>query len=301
MDRFRQLETLIAVAETGGFHAAGRRLGLSAPSVTRLIAALEARTGTRLFTRTTRQVALTEAGRRLVADAARILGDLAEAEASAAGAHEAPQGVLSITAPVKFGHLHVAPVLRAYLDAHPAVRARTLFVDRVVNLIEEGLDVALRIGQLPDSTLTATRIGHVRRVVVAAPAYLARHGAPERPADLARHRTALATGLSPDARWRFERGGRAEVIQLSPTLRCNTVDAALDAALAGWAVTRLHSYQAAAALADGRLVELLPGADDRQIPVHLLHAEGPLRAAKIRSFIDFAATRLRREASGWAG
>ncbi|MGI9407321.1 MAG: LysR family transcriptional regulator, partial [Hyphomicrobiaceae bacterium] len=218
MDRFRELETFVAVADSGGFNAASRQLKMSPPSVTRLIASLEERIGTRLFIRTTRQVALTEAGRRLHRDAARILMDLEAVEASAAGAHIIPQGVLTVTAPVSFGHQFIAPVLRDYLDRYPTVSARTLFVNRVVNLIEEGLDVAVRIGDLPDSSLTALRVGSVRRVTVAAPSYLKRAGRPKRPEDLAKHRTICPTGLSPTPDWEFISEKKRRVASFAPAL-----------------------------------------------------------------------------------
>lgn len=299
VDRFSELETFVAVAEAGGFNAAARRLNRSAPTVTRVVAGLEARIGTRLFTRTTRQVALTEAGGRLYRDASRLLGDLAQVEASAAGAHEAPQGTLAVTAPDMFGRRYIAPLVRSFLDAYPAVNARLLLLDRVVNVIEEGLDVAVRIGELPDSSLTAVGVGHVRRVTVASPEYLARHGAPETPADLLRHRLTAASALSPDSAWEYVAEGRRQVVAVEPRLVGNSIGAAIDAALSGWAITRVISYQVADALAAGDLVELLPDHEDRRVPVHLVHAEGPLRAAKIRAFVDHAARALRREAPRW--
>ena len=188
MDRFRELTTFVAVAESGAFNAAARTLNMSPPAVTRLINSLEERIGARLFTRTTRQVALTEAGHRYLSDAERKLADLEEAEDSAAGAHQSPRGILRVTAPVMFGQLHIAPILRDYLDAYPAVSAITLFVDRVVNLIDEGLDIAVRIGDLPDSSLSAVRVGTVRRMTVAAPQYIAKHGAPNTVGALADHK-----------------------------------------------------------------------------------------------------------------
>ena len=289
----------MAVAEAGGFNAAARKLGMSAPSVTRLVSALETRVGTALLTRTTRQVALTEAGARLFADGARILEAVTAAEASAAGAHEAPKGLLSVTAPVKFGQLYIAPILRDYLDFYPDVAGQTLFVDRVVNLIEEGMDVAVRIGELPDSTLTAVRVGQVRRVVVASPAYLARAGIPNAPEDLRNHRIIGASNVSPSLKWEFTSGERSRVVSVDVRFRANTVDTALDAVLDGWGVTRTLSYQVAAALERGALVELLPGQDSTLVPIHLVHAEGQLRAAKIRAFIDLARTRLRAQAARW--
>lgn len=299
MDRFTELETFVAVADHGGFNAAARALNRSAPTITRLVSGLEERIGTRLFTRTTRQIALTEAGARLYGDARRILEDLAAAEASAAGAHEAPQGTLSVTAPVIFGQRYIAPILRDFLDANPRVTARALFVDRIVHMIEEGLDVAVRIGELPDSSLTAIRVGQVRQVVVAAPAYLEAHGIPETPEALGAHRLAVPQMESRAATWRFVSEAGTREIALDPRLAVSGLGPCIDAARAGWAVTRALSYQVADELASGRLVEILKGFETRRVPVHLVHAEGRLGAAKIRAFLDLAAERLRAETAAW--
>ncbi len=296
MDRFKQLQTFVAVAEAGGFNAAARQLQMSPPSVTRLVADLEGRIGTRLFVRTTRQVALTEAGERLHLDAARVLADLEAVEASAIGAHVEPQGVLTVTAPLMFGHRFIAPIIRDYLDTYPTVSARTLFVDRVVNLIDEGLDVALRIGELPDSSLKAVRVGSLRRVTVAAPAYLKANRRPQHPKDLANHKTIVPIGLNPVPSWEFVAKGKRQSANVNPTLSCNTIGVALDAACAGWGITRLLSYQVADALKSGVLVEVLGKFEDRILPIHLMHSEGQLTAAKIRTFVDFAAKVLRHHA-----
>lgn len=300
MDRFTELQTFVAVADTGGFNAAARALNRSPPTVTRLVSGLETRIGTRLFTRTTRQVGLTEAGERLYHDARRLLEDLESAEAAAAGAHEAPQGLLSVTAPVIFGRRYVAPILRDFVDTYPLVSTRALFLDRTVNLIEEGMDVAVRIGDLPSSSLTATRVGEIRQVVVASPDYLAARGTPMTPEDLRRHRLAAAGAYSQGESWNFERARSSTRIAIDPAFRSSTLDACIDAALAGWAITRVLSYQVADEMRSGQLVEVLRGQDDRRMPIHLLHAEGPLRAAKIRTFVDHAARDLRKEARRWA-
>lgn len=296
MDRFKQLETFVAVADAGGFNAAARQLQMSPPSVTRLIADLEDRIGTRLFVRTTRQVSVTEAGERLHLDAARILAELQIAEASATGAHVEPQGVLTVTAPLMFGHRIIAPIIRDYLNTYPAVSARTLFVDRVVNLIDEGLDVALRIGELPDSSLKAVRVGSIRRVTVAGPAYLKANRRPKIPKDLANHKTIIPLGLNPVPSWEFVADGKRQSVKVNPTLSCNTVEVALDAACAGWGITRLLSYQVADALKSGDLVEVLGKFEERRLPIHLMHSEGHLTTAKIRTFVDFAAKALRQHA-----
>ncbi len=297
MDRFRELSTFVAVAEDGAFNAAARRLNLTPPVVTRLVTALETRIGVRLLTRTTRKVALTEAGARLFTDAARVLAELEEVEASAAGAHQTPRGMLRVTAPVMFGHRYVLPILRDFLDAYPEVSSTTLFVDRVVDLIDEGLDVALRIGDLPDSTLTATRVGVVRRVTVAAPSYLAANGTPESPDELTAHQIIQPLTLHEAPQWPFVARGKTRMVRFAPRISANTVAAVVESAVAGWGVTRALSYQVADALADGALVEILRNWEDREMPIHLVHYEGRLSAAKTRIFVDFAAKRLRAEAN----
>jgi DNA-binding transcriptional LysR family regulator len=297
MDRFRELSTFVAVAEEGAFNAAARRLHMSPPAVTRLVSALEARLNVQLVTRTTRQVALTDAGARLYDDAVRILADLSGAEASATGSHQAPVGALRITAPVMFGQRFIAPILRDYLDRYSAVAAQTLFVDRIVNMIDEGLDVALRIGDLPDSSLFATAVGTVRRVTIAAPDYLARMPDLETPEALHGHRIILPTAISDAPVWEFVASRRRQQIKLQPRLSVNTMTAAIDAALSGWGVARVLSYQVADELTSGALVEVLRDHEDREMPIHLLHAEGRRAAAKIRTFVDFAAQRLRADAA----
>ncbi|MEZ5936021.1 MAG: LysR family transcriptional regulator [Alphaproteobacteria bacterium] len=299
MDRFTELDTFLAIAETGGFNAAARRLNRSPPSVTRIVAGLEARLGTRLFLRTTRQVALTEAGRRFLQDARRLLDDLERAEAAATGAHEAPKGLLSVTAPVIFGRRYVAPILRSFVDRFPAVATRALFLDRNVNLIEEGLDVAVRIGDLPSSGLTAVRVGAVRRVLIASPAYLKRHGEPTSLEDLKDHRLAAPSSITEANAWDFQAAGQRRSLEIRPAFVANTIDASIDAARDGWAITRVLSYQVADDLRGGQLVEILAACEDRPMPIHLIHAEGPLRAAKIRAFVDHAARLLRKEARHW--
>jgi len=297
MDRFRQLETFVAVAEAGAFNAAARRLGSSPPAVTRLVNALEARLGVQLLTRTTRQVAPTEAGARLLAEAARILAETEAAEALATGAQVAPQGELRLTAPVLFGQRFIAPLLREYLDAWPDVTAEALFLDRVVDLIGEGLDVAVRIGDLPDSSLTAVRVGAVRRMTVAAPDYLARHGAPETPQELERHRVVFFSGTGAARAWDFSAGRTRRPARLEPALTVNTNEGAIDAAIAGFGVARVLSYQVADAIASGRLVEVLAAHEDREMPIHLVHAGGRRAPAKTRAFVDLATERLRGEAA----
>lgn len=294
MDRCQGMRVFVRVAESGGFAGAARSLAMSPPAVTRAVAALEDAIGARLFIRTTRSVKLTEAGGRYLEDCRRILADLEEAEAAAAGSTATPTGTLTLTAPVQFGRLYVLPVLTEYLARHPAVSARALFLDRVANLVEEGVDVGVRIGHLADSGLTALRVGSVRRVVCAAPAYLERHGVPESPGDLRNHAVIGSTSLGALPDWRFGPERRTSVT-LHPRLACSTVDAALAAALDGWGVTRLLSYQVAAAVAEGRLRILLAEHEEAPLPIHVVSPEGRRAPAKTRAFVDLAAARLRAD------
>lgn len=292
MDRWQAMRIFAKVAETGSFAAAGRQLGLSPPAVTRAVAALEATIGTRLLTRTTRLVRLTEAGGRYVEDCRRILADIDEAEAAAAGAYATPTGTLSVTASVLFGEIYVLPILTEYLDRHPAVSLRGLFLDRVVNIVEEGIDVAIRIGHLPDSGMAALRVGTVRRVVCGAPAYFARHGIPAHPGELARHRIIAPIGASASPDWRFGPGA-PHGVTVRPRLSCNTNAAAIAAALAGFGITRLLSYQVAGLLAEGKLQRVLAEFEEPPLPIHVIHPEGRRAAARVRSFVDLAVKRLR--------
>jgi len=301
MDRLDTMKVFAAVAQARGFAPAARSLGLSPPAVTRAVVALETHLGVQLLRRTTRSVTLTEAGERFHADCRRILADLAEAEAAASGAHAAPQGLLAVTAPSMFGRLHVAPLLLAFLAAQPSITVRSHFADHIVHLLDEGFDVAVRIAQLPDSGLSAVRVGHVRRVLVAAPAYLAAHGAPADPAALEQHAAVGFTGGSGMAApWTFFPPGRkskADGVTVQPRLRllANTSEMSIAAAMAGAGLARAMSYQVAADVLAGRLVILLPEHEPAPVPVQLVHAEGRRTAAKTRAFIDFAVERLRRE------
>ncbi len=294
MDRWQAMRIFARVAETGSFAAAGRQLGLSPPAVTRAVAALEEAIGTRLLTRTTRVVRLTEAGGRYVEDCRRILADIAEAEAAAAGAYGTPTGTLAVTASVLFGEIYVLPILTEYLDRHPAVSIRGLFLDRVVNIVEEGIDVAVRIGHLPDSGMAALRVGAVRRVVCGAPDYFARHGIPADPGELARHRIIAPTGATASLDWRFGPGALRSVT-VQPRLACNTNAAAIAAAAAGWGITRLLSYQVAGLLAKGRLQRVLADFEEEPLPIHVIHPEGRRAAARVRGFVDLAVERLRAD------
>lgn len=289
------MEVFSAVAEHGGFARAAKRLRLSPPAVTRAITALEDRLGTRLFLRTTRSVRLTEAGQRFLADIGRILHDIEEAEEAAAGAHRVPRGILHVTAPVLFGRIYVAPVLRDFLDLYPTVTADVLFVDRVVNIVEEGMDVAIRIGPLPDSSLTAIRIGTVRRVLFGARSYFARHGTPRHPRELERHRVIASDAGPPPIGWRFEHDGAELRAMVKPLMLVNNLDTAIEAALSGWAMSRTLSYQVAPHIAEGRLQIVLAEFEPTPLPIHVVHQEGRRASAKLRTFVDFIVDRLRAD------
>lgn len=295
MDRFQALQVFLKVAHHQGFAAAARELNLSPPAVTRAIAALEQHMGTRLLVRTTRSVRLTESGSRFLPDAERILTALAEAEAAAVGSHAAPTGTLRVTAPVLFGRLFVTPLLGQFLDAYPALTAQTLFVDRVVNLMDEGLDVAIRIGPLPDSSVTAIRVGEVRRVMFAAPKYLKKAGTPNRLEDLDGHRIIHALTMGGSEEWPFRDRESPVSRRVSPRLQMNTNDAVIDLALSGWGLSRLLSYQVAGHVAAGKLKIVLADFEPAAIPIHVLHQEGRFVSAKVRAFVDFIVERLRSD------
>ena len=295
MDRLHLMSVFVAVAEEQGFAGAARRLGLSPPAVTRAVAALERRLGVKLLNRTTRFVRATDAGVRYLESARRILADADEADEAVAGAHAAPHGQLAVTAPVLFGTLFVMPGIVDFLNRYPGACVSALFVDRVVNLLEEGLDVGVRIGELPDSTMRAIPVGFVRRVVCASPRYLDKHGTPRAPGDLARHTVVAATPVSPTLEWRFGSGTRGVTTRIRPRLSVTSNDAAVHAALRGFGVTRLMSYQVAAHLAAGRLRRVLATYEPPPLPIHVIHLEGRQASAKVRGFVELLVDRLRAE------
>lgn len=293
MDRIEEMAVFVAVAEEGGFAAASRRLGHSAATVTRAVAALEHAIGAELFVRTTRFVRLTEAGERYLDDCRRILRQLEDAEAQASGAHVAPQGQLVVAAPVLFGQQLVVPAVVEFLAAYPAVSVRLLLVDRVVLLGEEGIDAAFRMGELPDSTLVAMPLGHIRRVVCASPRHLARHGRPRHPLDLAGHAVVASAADGRTDVWRFVDGEATLDVPITPRLITSTNAAAIAAAECGAGLTRVMSYQVASALEEGRLERVLQPFEAKPLPVSLVNQEGRRAAAKLRVFLAFMAERLR--------
>lgn len=295
MNQFHEMTVFLAVADAGSFAAAARRLEMSAPTVTRSVAALERRLGALLLVRTTRSLRLTEAGRRYADDCRRILEQVEQADDAAAGVMSAPRGALSITAPALFGELHVMPVVLGYLRKHRQVSVRTLLADRVVNLLDEDIDVAVRIGSLPDSSLTAVPAGHVRRVVCASPDFLRQHGVPQDPDALHRFCTITAAMEGRGPQWRFLQDGQPRRLNVQSQLTVTSFQAAVMAAREGWGLTQVVSYQVAPHLASGALQVVLRDFELPPLPVHVVYPEGRKSSAKVRSFVEFCVEALRRD------
>ncbi len=294
MDRLDELATFLAILDSGSLAAAARQLRRSAPAVTRSLTALEDRLGVRLLERTTRRLAATEAGRQLAANARSVLAGYAEAMREAEP-DTTPRGTLRITAPVVFGRKHVTPLVTAFLAAHPAVTVELLLSDANQDLIELGLDVAIRIGAQPDSGLIVRRVGQVRRLLLAAPAYLARHGTPAAPEALADHAVLLTTSRPGPAAWRFRQGNRQRAVRLIPRLTVNDVEATLTAARQGHGIASALSYQVAEDLADGSLTRLLREWEPPPLPVQLLLPAARHRPPRVRAFVEHAVRILEAE------
>lgn len=297
MDRFHEMQVFLAVAEEEGFAAAARRLNTSPPSVTRAIAAMEQRIGTQLLARTTRSLHLTEAGQRYLADCRRILAELDEAEEAAAGSYSIPCGHLTVTAPVLFGELYVAPLLGDYLDRFPQVNINALLVDRVVNMVDEGVDVAVRIGHLHEPGQQAIKVGEVRRVVCASPGYLDQHGRPLHPEQL---RAAQIIGLSSShlvSEWAFVDAGQPLTVPIEPRLVVSANNAAINLARLGWGMTRVLSYQVAAAVAADELEIVLEAFEPAPLPIQVVFQSSGRVPAKVSTFVDFLSQRLGQDAA----
>lgn len=291
MDRFAAMSVFLAVVDAGSLSAASRRLGMPLATVSRRVADLEAQLNARLLRRSSRSLVLTDAGRSYAAAARRILEDLGEAERAAAGEFRAPKGELIVTAPIVFGRLHVLPVTMEFLRAYPEIDVRLIQADRVIDLMENHVDVAVRIAELPDSGLIATRFGAIRRVVCGSPAYFSARGIPQSPADLAHHDCITFEGATAPDLWAL--GGGAPVLPARARLVVNTAEAAVDAAVAGLGVTRVLSYQVAEPLRAGRLALALEAFEPPAAPVSFVYTGQPLLPLKLRAFLDFAAPRMK--------
>ena len=292
MDRLQTLEVFVAVAETGSFAAGARKVGLSAPSVTRGVNALEDRLGVRLFTRTTRRVNLTEIGQSYLEDVRLILAQMKDADGSAAGLASNPVGKLRITCPNEFGRMYIMPILTDYLDAYPDVDAEVVMVDRIVNIVDEGYDLAVRIGHLQQSGLIAVKVGEVRRMVCASPNYLKKHGRPANPSELTKHQIIVNAPASRNMEWRFE-GASPQSVSFNPRLSISSVAASISVARSGWGLCRVLSYQVGEDTQNGTLIPVLEEFEPDPLPIQLVHIEGRSAPAKLRTFIDFATKRLR--------
>jgi DNA-binding transcriptional LysR family regulator len=286
MDRIDAMQAFVTVADLKGFAPAARKLGLSPSGVTRLIAALEERLGARLLQRTTRSVTLTDVGSRYLERVRRILADIEEAEDSAEGERMRPGGRLVVSAPVGFGRLHVSSVMSAYLKRYPEVTGELRLSDRMINLVEEGVDLAVRIGHLPDSSLVARHVGEMRRIVVASDAYLREHGEPKTPEAIHSHQTIQFGAMAVPPDWRFIRDGHEVRVTVVPRFVTNSADAAIQYAEQGGGLTRVLAYQAADAIKDGRLRIVLAKFEPPALPIHIVYPTSRLLSAKVRTFID---------------
>jgi DNA-binding transcriptional LysR family regulator len=293
VDQLDAMRVFVAISERGSLSAAARALGTPVASVSRKLAALETHLGARLVSRSTRRVALSEAGRRYLETCRSVLAQIDEADRGASGDAREPRGTLRVTAPVAFGRIHVLPIVSEFLRANPRVDVALNLADRNLEWVGDGLDVAIRIGALPDSSLRAVRVGAVRRITCASPAYLRERGRPARPEDLASHDCVSFDMLSAPERWTFpaRRGSRSVAVR--SRLSVGSAEAAVDAASAGLGITRVLSYQAADAIATGRLVRILERFEPAPLPVHVLHAEGRSPREKVRAFVSLASARLR--------
>jgi DNA-binding transcriptional LysR family regulator len=297
MDRIDAMKVFVAVLDEGSLAGAGRKLGRSPAAVSRAVAFLEGHVGVQLLYRTTRSIKLSEAGEHYVAACRRMLTDLEEADILAAGERSAPRGTLTLAAPVTSGEEVLRPILDAFLDAYPTVSAKLYLLDRPMNLIDEGIDVALRIAHLPDSSMVAVRVGEVRRIIAAAPSYLAKHPRIDEPGDLAKQQIIAFSQFGVDS-WSFPPVDGSTIprtVQFTPRLVVNTVRAAVASAAEGRGVTRVFSYQVAANVREGRLQIVLRSDEHAALPVHVVTPQGRLSVPKVRAFVDFVVPRLRAQ------
>lgn len=298
MDKFHELEVFVAVAEAGSFSKAGSQLKISPPAVTRAISSLEQRLDAEVFVRTTRSLNLTEVGARFLENAKRLLADMEMAEKEAVGETAIPSGHLSLTASVTFGRSWLAPIVCSFLEAHPRITVSVALLDRIVNLVEEGFDAAIRIGTLPDSSVIARRVGEVQRLLVASPRYLAKRGTPQTPSDLKLHSIISFTGLMPNREWRHIDEGVPSHVSFMPRLEINDAVSALAAAENGDGIAIALSYMVADRIKAGTLVPVLQSYTPDAVPVQIVYPQSRILAPKIRAFVDFSAPRLRAALDG---
>lgn len=294
MDRLTSMSLFVTVAEMGGFSAASRKLGIPLPTVSRKIGELETYLKVRLLNRSTRRLELTEIGKSYLVACKRIVDEVHEAERAAANEYTVPKGELMITAPIWFGRLHLLPVVIDFLKVYPDIDVRLMLTDRVVSLLEEHVDLALRIGALPDSSMMATRLGAIRQVVCASPAYLEAHGMPKTPMDLLSHHCIMMQVHNPTP-WIFAAGSKTITVPVRARLTVSTAEAAIDAAAEGVGITRVLSYQMVAMHKAGKLVTLLEGFEPAVLPVSMIYTSGRILPLKLRAFLDFAIPRLREQ------
>jgi DNA-binding transcriptional LysR family regulator len=296
VDRLEAMSFLVASAEAGSFSAAGRLLGVPLPTISRKIGELEMLLNAQLLVRSTRRLSLTEAGATYISACKRILEQVEEAQSQAAGEFTLPRGTLTMTAPIVFGRLHIVPIVDEFLAKFAQINIQLTLSDTTLNLIDEHIDVAVRIGDLPDSSMVAMKVGEIRRVVCGSPAYFAAHGTPRTPDDLTEHMCVTFTAIASGTTWVFNPKGGKKTKGVRPLcrLRINTAEAAIDAAVAGVGVTNVLSYQVAKAVAEGKLRLILRDYEPDPIPVHLVHGGQTLVPLKTRRFIEFATPRLRK-------
>ena len=292
MDRFHELRVFIAVADHGALAKAAGAMRSSPPAITRTLASLEERLGVRLFERTTRSLRLTEPGTKFLEDARRVLGDLDDAEQDLAGQSKIVSGNLAITTSFTFGRAILQPIVLDFIDANPQINVSMLLFDRVVDLIDEGFDLAVRIASLPDSSLVSKHVGDVTRMLVASPAYISKRGNPQTPDDLLLHAIIAQTALMPNREWRFSKAGKLARITLPARLEVNDAHACIDAAERGHGITIALSYMVKDAIRMGRLVPVLPEFAPPPVPVNFIYAQRRMLMPKVRAFIDFTAPRL---------
>jgi len=293
MDRLEAMAAFVAVVEAGGFSAAARRLGTPLTTVSRKVSDLEDHLRARLLTRTTRKVTLTDTGQLFFLRSRRLLDELSESERLASGEYQAPRGGLSVSAPLALGRLHLAPVIAEFLAAYPDIDVDLRLSDGIANIVADGIDVAVRVGELPDSSLRALKVGNIRHVVCASPAYLDRRGTPSKPSDLGSHHCVTFTGLEGAREWTFRAGRKVERLVVRSRLAVNTAEAAADAAVAGAGITRLLCYQVSEAVLAGRLRLLLRKFEPPPLPVHLVSPDARLMPLKLKAFLEFVGPRLK--------